>query len=44
MKVNFFRGATSWEGYIGRLWFRWPFWVYIKLGIRPTVGWEKDED
>lgn len=48
MTRGFFRGPTSWEGYIGRLWFRWPFWAYLKIGIWPTVGWdtytEDDED
>lgn len=47
MKMNAFRGATAWEGYIGRFWWRIPFWTYLKLGIWPTVGWERgweDED
>lgn len=43
MKMNAFKGATAWEGYIGRFWWRIPFWTYLKLGIRPTIGWERDD-
>lgn len=44
MTRGFFRGPTSWEGWVGRFWFRWPFWAYLKIGIWPTVGWGTDEE
>lgn len=44
MKANFFRGATAWEGYIGYLWFRWPYPAYMKLGICPKIGWDNGKD
>lgn len=44
MKANVFRGATAWEGYIGCLWFRWPFWAYIKCGCWPKIGWDNGKD
>jgi hypothetical protein len=35
---GFFKGATAWEGWIGRLWFRWPFWRFAQVGARPSIG------
>jgi hypothetical protein len=44
MRMNAFKGATAWEGYVGRLWWRIPFWTDLKLGCRPKIGWERDDD
>jgi hypothetical protein len=43
MKMNAFKGATAWEGYIGPFWWRVPFWTYLKLGCWPEVGWDKGD-
>jgi hypothetical protein len=39
-----FKGATSWEAQIGRLWVRVPYWPYLKCGVWPKVGWERADD
>lgn len=39
----YFRGATAYEAQIGRLWVRIPFWSFFKVGVMPSVGWERDD-
>jgi hypothetical protein len=31
------------EMQIGRLWITWPYLRFLRVGIRPRVGWERDE-
>ncbi|MGP9790718.1 hypothetical protein [Roseinatronobacter sp. NSM] len=39
MAMIYFKGATAYECQIGRLWFRLPFWKYLRLGVMPSMGW-----
>lgn len=43
VKAAAFKGATARHAYIGRLWITWPFWCYLKLGIWPTIGWDRSD-
>jgi len=39
--ILFQRGATSWGFSIGRAWLYWPYIEFMKVGVRPTWGWEE---
>lgn len=39
--MRMFRGATAYEGYVWRFWFRLPYWRFIRAGCLPTVGYSK---
>lgn len=38
-----FRGATSYEAAIGRLWITIPYWRYLRVGCWPSIGWDRDD-
>lgn len=38
--AGFFRGATCWEGWLGPVWFRWPFPRFWIVGVRPSAGFD----
>lgn len=40
----YMRGATAVEGYIGRVWWRVPYWPYLRNGCLPRVGIEARDD
>ena len=40
MAFVYFIGATAFEIQIGRLWARFPYWRFIVVGCRPTIGWD----
>lgn len=44
MSIGAFRGATSFEVYIGRAWIRVPYWQYVIAGVWPSVGWDTRPD
>lgn len=37
MYVGVIHGATAYEAQIGRLWFSWPRWSYLRAGVRPFI-------
>lgn len=37
-----FKGATAWEAWVGPFWVRWPFIYYMKLGIWPKFGYDRE--
>lgn len=39
MKMNCFRGATMWEGYIGRVGWGIPYWSFIRSGAPLLLWW-----
>lgn len=38
--MAFFRGATAYEAQVGCLWLRVPYWVFLRIGCLPSMGWE----
>lgn len=40
----FLKGAIAWEWQIGKLWGRFPFYRFLKVGCWPSVHWDSNND